>query len=233
MRAGYLHGMAFPWCLPTFVFLLKSIALFSQFLPTTEQSFGPDVSNRKMLRATAFHFQQFAPNTRVKLNSLNQATTRVCSRFAPALRGWSSMITSRQSTSLLTSSSFRPYLPMLRIQRNLFPGGAVEDLAQLNVKVRLILLRSNLVEWYEGPEMALHDVDAISSQFQLFASEQPGWSLIYSNFTNGKGGVSALFKSKLSSDYDVEISLMGIEDFQKMMIMRDASAPNEPYMQLK
>ncbi len=81
--------------------------------------------------------------------------------------------------------------------------------------------------------MALHDIDAISSQFQTFASEQPGWSLISSNFTNGKGGVTALFKSKLSSDYDVEVSLMGIEDYQKMMIMRDASAPNEPYMQLK
>ena len=142
------------------------------------------------------------------------------------------MITSRQRPSFLTSTSFRPFQLQNRLQRNLFPG-VVEDPAQLNIKVRLILLRSNLVEWYEGPEMALHDIDAISSQFQTFASEQPGWSLIYSNFTQGKGGVSALFKSKLSSDYDVEISLMGIEDYQKMMIMRDASAPNEPYMQLK
>jgi hypothetical protein len=109
----------------------------------------------------------------------------------------------------------------------------VEDPAQLNVKVRLILLRSRLVEWYDGPEMALHDIDAISSQFQTFASTESGWSLIFSNFTQGKGGVSGLFKSKLGPDYDVEISLMGIEDYQKMMIMRDASAPNEPYMQLK
>jgi hypothetical protein len=210
-------------CWPTLVLLLESIALSSQFLPAIEQTFGPDVSNRKLFLTPAFHFHQFQLNR-------GQATTRVCSRFAPRLREWPSM---RLSTSFSTTSSFRPYQPETRLQRNLFPGVVVEDPAQLNIKVRLILLRSKLVEWYEGPEMALHDIDAISSQFQTFASEQPGWSLIYSNFTNGKGGVSALFKSKLSSDYDVEISLMGLEDYQKMMIMRDASAPNEPYMQLK
>lgn len=110
---------------------------------------------------------------------------------------------------------------------------AVEDPAQLNVKVRLILLRSKLVEWYEGPDMALQDLEAILTQFEAFAKVDPRFSFVSSNYTQGSGGVFTLFKSGLDSNYDVEISLLGLDDYQRMITMRDASAPNEPYMQLK
>ena len=92
---------------------------------------------------------------------------------------------------------------------SLMPNLPVEDPAQLNVKVRLILLRSKLVEWYNGPDMAIQDIKEILSRLEAFARDNPRFSVLASNFTEGSGGVYTLFKSDMGEDYNVEISLQG------------------------
>ena len=131
------------------------------------------------------------------------------------------------------SQGLRIRTPLSLTSASVLPN-LVEDTAELNANVRLILLRSTLVESYDGEDKALQDIHDISTQFQAFVAAEPNWSLLSFDLTKeGKGGVYAVFKSELGADYDVEISLLGLDDYYRVRFVRDASAPNEPYMQLK